>query len=64
METVSFTAMKDGTKEEYEFLRKQEDNFFSMTADRLLRELASQEHETIGGYKITLGGRRSAARYR
>ncbi len=53
METVSFTAMKDGTKEEYEFLRTQEHEFFTMTADRLLRELASQEQETIGGYKIT-----------
>ncbi len=53
MDTVNFTAMKDGTKEEYEFLRTQEDRFFSMTADRLLRELAAQEHETIGGYKIT-----------
>ena len=53
MDTVDFTAMKDGTKAEYEFLRTQEDAFFSMTADRLLRELASQEHDTIGGYKIT-----------
>ena len=53
MDTVNFTAMKDGTKEEYEFLRTQEDNFFSGTADRLLRELATQEYETIGGYKIT-----------
>jgi predicted HD phosphohydrolase len=53
MDTVNFTAMKDGTKAEYEFLRTQEDAFFSMTADRLLRELASQEHDTIGGYKIT-----------
>jgi hypothetical protein len=27
METVNFTAMKDGTREEYEFLRTQEDAF-------------------------------------
>lgn len=53
METVNFTAMKDGTKEEYEFLRAQEQSFNSMTADRILRELASQADETIGGYKIT-----------
>lgn len=53
METVNFTAMKDGTKEEYEFLRTQEHTFNAMTADRVLREMASQAHETIGGYKIT-----------
>lgn len=53
MDTVRFTAMKDGTKEEYEFLQTQEETFFAMTADRLLRELAAQEHDTIGGYKIT-----------
>ena len=53
MKTVNFTAMKDGTKEEYEFLREQEHDFFSMTAERLLRELASQEHDTIGGYRVT-----------
>ncbi len=53
MKTVEFTAMKDGTREEYEFLRTQEHDFFAMTADRLLRELASQAHDTIGGYKIT-----------
>jgi len=45
--------MKDGTKEDYEFLRTQEHDFFAGTADRLLKELSSQAHETIGGYKIT-----------
>ena len=53
MKTVNFTAMKDGSKEEYEFLRTQEHAFNSMTAERILRELASQAHDTIGGYKIT-----------
>ena len=53
MKTVNFTAMKDGTKEEYEFLRSQEHQFNTMTADRILRELASQAEDTIGGYKIT-----------
>ncbi len=53
MKTVNFTAMKDGTKDDYEFLRDQEHAFVAMTADRLLRELASQAHDTIGGYKIT-----------
>jgi len=53
MDTVEFTEMKHGTREEYEFLRDQERTFNSMTADRILRELASQAEETIGGYKIT-----------
>lgn len=53
MKTVNFTAMKDGTREEYEFLRTQEHEFNAMTADRILRELASQAEDTIGGYKIT-----------
>jgi len=53
MKTVNFTAMKDGTKEEYEFLRTQEHEFNTMTAERILRELASQAEDTIGGYKIT-----------
>lgn len=53
MKTVNFTAMKDGTREEYEFLRTKEHEFNTMTADRILRELASQSEDTIGGYKIT-----------
>lgn len=53
MDTVTFTEMKNGTREEYEFLRTQEHAFNAMTADRILRELASQAEDTIGGYKIT-----------
>ena len=53
MKTVSFTAMKDGSKEDYEYLRDQEHQYNAMTTDRLLRELASQAQDTIGGYKIT-----------
>ena len=53
MDTVAFTQMKDGTKEEYEFLRKQEEDFQSGTADRLLNELERQGQETLSGYKIT-----------
>ncbi len=53
MKTVNFTEMKHGTREEYEFLRTQEHQFNTMTADRILRELASQAEDTIGGYKIT-----------
>lgn len=53
MKTVNFTAMKDGTREEYEYLRTQEHQFNVMTPTRILRELASQAEDTIGGYKIT-----------
>ena len=51
--TVSFTAMKDGTKADYEFLAEMEKPHHAMTADRLLRELRSQDEETLAGYKIT-----------
>lgn len=53
MDTVSFTQMKDGTKEEYEFLREQEGDFHAGTAERILIELARQSNETLSGYKIT-----------
>ncbi len=52
-DTVSFTAMKDGTREDYEFLEEREKIYLAGTADRLLRELRSQGDETISGYKIT-----------
>ena len=52
-ETVTFTAMKDGTREEYELLRKLEAGHHSMTADRIIRELRIQAEETLPGYKIT-----------
>ena len=45
--------MKDGTREEYEFLRTQEHEFNTMTADRILRELASQSEDTIGAVSYT-----------
>ena len=53
METVSFTAMKDGTKEDYEFLRGFEHEHNSETANRVLRELRLQDEETFPGYKIS-----------
>lgn len=52
-ETVSFTAMKDGTREDYEMLAEREKIYVSGTADRLLRELASQADDTMTGYQIT-----------
>jgi predicted HD phosphohydrolase len=53
MDTVSFTEMKNGTREEYEFLRDQEEPYLAGTADRLLGELARQGQETLAGYKIS-----------
>jgi len=50
---VSFTQMKDGTAEEYALLHELEGPYLAGTADRLLRELASQAEETLSGYKIT-----------
>ena len=52
-DTVSFTAMKDGTREEYEMLDALEQVHRAGTADRLLRELRSQEEESLSGYQIT-----------
>ncbi|MEM1300817.1 MAG: peptidase, partial [Pseudomonadota bacterium] len=52
-ETVEFTQMKDGTREDYEMLEAREEIYRQGTADRLLRELASQADDTMTGYKIT-----------
>jgi len=51
--TVSFTQMKDGTREDYELLHKLEQPYLAMTADRIMRELRLQAEETMAGYKIT-----------
>ena len=53
MRTVEFTAMKDGTKDEYLFLKPLEDEHIKGTAQRVLRELRLQEEETLPGYKIS-----------
>ncbi len=53
MKTVSFTRMKDGTKEDYLLLHELEKPFVAMTADRILRELAHQADDTLTGYRIT-----------
>jgi predicted HD phosphohydrolase len=53
MKEVNFTQMKDGTKEEYLFLRDAEIEHNKGVAERVLRELALQAEETIPGYKIT-----------
>ena len=52
-ETVSFTAMKDGTREEYELLARLEKTFLALTADRVLDELRRADEVTLEGYKIS-----------
>ena len=37
MKKVSFTEMKNGTKDDYLFLDRHEKNFASKTADRILK---------------------------
>ena len=53
MKTVDFTAMKDGTREDYLLLRPLEDEHLKGTADRIIRELKLQAEETLPGYKIS-----------
>jgi predicted HD phosphohydrolase len=52
-QTVSFTQMKDGSREDYLLLHELEKPFVAMTAGRILRELRHQAEETLAGYKIT-----------
>ena len=52
MEKVSFTRMKDGTKEEYEFLTAHEIDHTKHTADRLLTALVELD-ASLSGYQIT-----------
>ncbi len=51
--TVSFTRMKDGTREDYQLLAELEKPFLALTADRVLAELARAGEDTLDGYKIT-----------
>jgi predicted HD phosphohydrolase len=53
MKTVNFTQMKDGTKEDYLYLRDFELEHDKGVAERVLRELGLQAEETLPGYKIT-----------
>ena len=52
MDHVNFTQMKDGTKEEYEFLTEHEVEYTKGTADRLLKALVELD-ESLSGYKVT-----------
>jgi len=52
MEEVSFTRMKDGTKEEYEFLNAHDIDHSRHTADRLLKALVELDR-SLSGYRVT-----------
>lgn len=52
MDQVKFTAMKDGDKEDYDFLARHEADYCAGTADRLLGALVSLD-ESLSGYKVT-----------
>ena len=52
-ETVGFTAMKDGTKEDYALLERLEKPFLALTADRVLDEMRRAGEVTLEGYKVT-----------
>lgn len=52
MDKVSFTRMKDGTREDYEFLTAHETAYTRGTADRLLTALVELD-KGLSGYRIT-----------
>ena len=52
MKKVSFTEMKEGTKEDYLFLDKHEKNFADKTAERILGFMSNLT-ETLEGYQIS-----------
>ena len=52
MDKVNFTQMKDGTKEEYEFLTSHEIDHTRHTADRLLQALVDLD-QSLSGYQVT-----------
>ncbi|WP_428515493.1 HD domain-containing protein [Roseovarius sp.] len=52
MDKVSFTQMKDGTKEDYEFLNEHEIDHTKHTAKRLMKALVELD-ESLSGYQIT-----------
>ncbi len=52
MEKVNFTQMKDGTREEYEFLTAHEIDHAKHTAHRLLKALVELD-ESLSGYQVT-----------
>ena len=51
MDTVRFTRMEDGTREEYELLQRLEDDYVATLADRVLETFRNQQ-ATFMGYAI------------
>jgi len=52
METVGFTAMADGTPEDYALLDRLESEYVKGLPDRLLAAVDALEH-SLGGYQVT-----------
>lgn len=52
MDTVSFTRMEDGSREEYEFLTERETEYADRIADRVLDYFRGLD-QTLEGYTIT-----------
>ncbi len=52
-QVVGFTAMKDGTREDYLLLEELEKSYLSETAERVLAELKRQGQVSLAGYRIT-----------
>ena len=52
METVSFTAMADGTKEDYALLDRYADEYLQTLPDRLLEALEGLR-SSLAGYRVT-----------
>jgi predicted HD phosphohydrolase len=52
MQTVNFTRMEDGTREEYEFLDRMEDEYKAALPDRIVESLRKLEH-SLSGYRIS-----------
>ena len=52
MKKVSFTEMKNGTKEDYLFLDKHEKDFADKTADRIIKFMEGLT-ETLEGYQVS-----------
>ena len=52
MQTVSFTRMADGTKEDYDFLARLEEAYIEELPDRLLRALVALK-DSFSGYQVT-----------
>jgi len=51
--TVDFTAMKDGSAEDYALLEQLEKPYLAKTGERILLELQSQGEVSLEGYKLT-----------